>query len=536
MAFCTLREMYLQNVKTFADLPAFSMVDDESLTYREFGERVESLIELLTQSGLSSGDKVSLLSTNMPNWAVAYFAVTAAGMVIVPILPDFSGEEINKIISHSESKALVVSDKLYAKVSEETVGNLQLVLRASTLKPIAVKEGKPGKITFPKNQDLAAIIYTSGTTSAPKGVMLSHNNLCAQVDMVRDIYPIHPEDIFMSILPLSHTYECSLGMIYPFSCGASVVYLGKAPTAAALLPALESIRPTTILSVPLIIEKIYRAKIQSKFTRNKFIAFLYGQAPIRKFIHRMAGKKLMATFGGRVRFFGVGGAKIDAIVERFLAEARFPYAIGYGLTETSPLLAGSNPSKTRLQSTGPILKGVEARLDNMSEKSGEGELVVRGPNIMMGYYKNPAATAESFTADGWFRTKDLCCFDKTGYLYIKGRLGNMIVGPSGENIYPEEIENVINGHALVEDSLVREEKGRLVAVVHFNHEELERRYNVMKEELGYRMESIKADLMHYVNSKVNKFSKISVVEEKDEAFEKTPTLKIKRFLYTRNKK
>ena len=242
----------------------------------------------------------------------------------------------------------------------------------------------------------------------------------------------------------------------------------------------------------------------------------------------------MKLFGGRIRFFGIGGAKLDPDVEQFLYEARFPYAIGYGLTETAPVLAGVNPTMVRHQSTGPMLQGIEARLDNINPKSGEGEIVVKGPNVMMGYYKDPDATADSFTADGWFRTKDLGIFDEDGYLYIKGRLSNMILGPSGENIYPEEIENVINSHALVSDSLVQENSmGKLVAIVYFNKEELERKYHTMKEELGNRMDHVKKELIHYVNSKVNRFSRISEVIEKTNEFEKTPTYKIKRFLYNK---
>lgn len=245
----------------------------------------------------------------------------------------------------------------------------------------------------------------------------------------------------------------------------------------------------------------------------------------------------MKLFGGRIRFFGIGGAKLDGTVERFLFEGKFPYAIGYGLTETAPVLAGVNPSMVRHQSTGPMLEGVQARLDNVNPQSGEGEIVVKGPNVMIGYYKDPEATADSFTSDGWFRTKDLGLFDQDGYLYIKGRLSNMILGPSGENIYPEEIENVLNSHALVNDSLVREDNmGKLVAIVYFNREELERKYKTMKEELGIRMENIKHELLAYVNSKVNRFSKISTVIEQKDEFEKTPTHKIKRFLYNKKQK
>lgn len=537
MPFNTLLELYRHSIHAYSSNTCSSLYGGESLTYREFSERVESLIKTFTEAGLESGDKVALLSSNMPNWGVTYFAVTISGLVIVPILPEFSGTEIDRIILHSEAKALVASDKLYTKVSKEVLARLTLVIRSKNLGVIAQHKQENSRrsvLPDPKKEDLAAIIYTSGTTSRPKGVMLSHGNLCSELHMVSLLQPVYPNDVFLSILPLSHTYECSLGMLLPFMWGASVVYIDKAPTPAVLIPVLKAVRPTVMLSVPLIIEKIYRNKILPQLSSNFIFKRLYKKEWGRKWLHRVAGKKLMKLFGERIRFFGIGGAKLDPDVEQFLYEARFPYAIGYGLTETAPVLAGVNPTMVRHQSTGPMLQGIEARLDNINPKSGEGEIVVKGPNVMMGYYKDPDATADSFTADGWFRTKDLGIFDKDGYLYIKGRLSNMILGPSGENIYPEEIENVINSHALVSDSLVQENSmGKLVAIVYFNKEELERKYHTMKEELGNRMDHVKKELIHYVNSKVNRFSRISEVIEKTNEFEKTPTYKIKRFLYNK---
>ncbi len=535
MTFDTLRQMYQHSIGAFRSHACSSLYGGESLTYGAFADRVDSLVETFVSAGLSSGDRIALLSNNMPNWGVVYFAAVVSGMVIVPILPDFSGTEVDRIIRPSEAKALVASDKLYTKVSTEVVESLTLVVRTMNLGVIARHgEHTRGTVVEPKAEDLAAIIYTSGTTSQPKGVMLSHRNLCSQLEMTSILQPVYASDIFLSILPLSHTFECSLGMLLPFMWGASVVYLDKAPTASVLLPILRAVRPTIMLSVPLIIEKIYKNKVVPQLSSNPMMRWLYRRDWGRRWLHRIAGKKLMKLFGGRIRFFGIGGAKLDARVEQFLFEGRFPYAIGYGLTETAPVLAGANPTMVRHQSTGPMLHGIEARLDNVNPKSGEGEIVVKGPNVMMGYYKNPEATADSFTEDGWFRTKDLGVFDEDGYLYIKGRLSNMILGPSGENIYPEEIENVLNGHALVNDSLVRaDDMGKLVAIVYFNRDELERKYHVMKEELGARMENIKKELLNYVNSKVNKFSRISVVEENENGFEKTPTHKIKRFLYNK---
>lgn len=264
---------------------------------------------------------------------------------------------------------MVASDKLYTKVSKEVIAQLQVVIRSMNLGVISSHSDAPrGTIRDPKEEDLAAIIYTSGTTSRPKGVMLSHKNLCSELAMVSILQPVYQNDVFLSILPLSHTYECSLGMLLPFMWGASVIYLDKAPTAAVLLPILKEVRPTIMLSVPLIIEKIYKNKILRQLSANRLMRWLYRKEWGRKWLHRIAGKKLMKLFGGRIRFFGIGGAKLDGTVERFLFEGKFPYAIGYGLTETAPVLAGVNPSMVRHQSTGPMLEGVQARLDNVNPR------------------------------------------------------------------------------------------------------------------------------------------------------------------------
>ena len=401
----------------------------------------------------------------------------------------------------------------------------------------------------PQPEDLAAIIYTSGTTSKPKGVMLTHGNLAQQINMIYELYPIGEEDSMLSVLPLSHTYECSLGMLYVFATGASNTYLEKPPTASVLLPALKRVRPTAFLIVPLIIEKVYRSQIYGKFTSNAFWRTLYSVGFIRRYLHRIAGKKLKTAFGGKARLF-IGGAKLDEQVEQFLIEAQFPYAIGYGLTETAPLVAGQISPAVKLGSTGPQMKGVKVRLDNVNPETKQGEIVVSSPSVMQGYYKNPEATAEVFTEDGWFRTGDLGYIDEDGYIFIKGRLKNMILGPSGENIYPEEIESVLNSHVYVSESVVTEQNGQLVALVHFDTEAIERlkdefmakweitrdEWHKRVDEWDKRMDEVKKELVKYVNSKVNRFSKISEVVEEEQAFEKTPTSKIRRFLYTNRNK
>ena len=542
MTINTLYELARNSVEKFASKVAFSMFEGDDVTYAEVGRRIEKVQEILTCAGLHAGDKVALLSSNMPNWGVCYFAVTSAGMVAVPILPDFSGEELDMIIAHSEAKALLVSDRLFTKLSKQTIERLNVVVRTKNLGVIAQRVKGEGSMAVPKPDDLAVIIYTSGTTSKPKGVMLTHAALCAQVGISSSIFPVLPDDVFLSVLPLSHTYECSIGMIYPFSMGARVVYLDRPPTASALMPALRAVRPSVMLIVPLIIEKIYRHQVLAKFNSNGFWRTLYKVGFLRRYLHRVAGKKLLKLFGGRLRFLGIGGAKLDGGAEKFLLEAKVPYAIGYGLTETAPLLAGAAPSQVRLGSTGPQAPGVQLRLENINPDTRQGEVVALTPSVMLGYFKNPEATKEVFTDDGWFRTGDLGDFDKDGWLYIKGRLKNMIVGPGGENIYPEDIETVLNSHVYIADSIVTEQEGRLVALVHFNRDEIEamvdnwrEEWETQKEAWEAKTEQLKKEIMDFVNAKVNRFSRISeVVEEKDD-FAKTPTHKIKRFLYNRKK-
>ncbi|HJA96161.1 MAG TPA: AMP-binding protein [Candidatus Alistipes faecavium] len=540
MLFDTLYDLARHSVEAYATKTAFSMYEGEEVTYAEAGRRIERVQSILTGAGLHPGDKVALLSSNMPNWGICYFAVTSAGMIAVPILPDFSGEELDMIIEHSEARALLVSDRLFTKLSKTTIARFNVVIRTKNLGVIAQRVRGEGSTAVPKPEDLAVIIYTSGTTSKPKGVMLTHRALCSQVRISAAIFPVGGDDTFLSVLPLSHTYECSIGMIYPFSMGAKVVYLDRPPTASALMPALRDVRPTVMLIVPLIIEKIYRHQVLAKFNSTRLWRTLYRVGFMRRYLHRAAGQKLMKLFGRRLRFLGIGGAKLDGGAERFLLEAKVPYAIGYGLTETAPLLAGAAPSQVRLGSTGPQAPGVELRLENVNPETRQGEIVARTPSIMLGYFKNPEATREAFTDDGWFRTGDLGEFDRDGWLYIKGRLKNMIVGPGGENIYPEDIESVLNSHVCIADSIVTEQEGRLIALVHFNRDEIEsmiddwrEEWETKKEAWEAKTEQLKKEIMDFVNAKVNRFSRISEVVEEKQEFVKTPTHKIKRFLYNR---
>lgn len=531
----SLTDIYAKSLVDFKDLEAFSTIKKEKLTYEKFGERVEFLTDIFNKHGIKKGEKIAILGNNMPNWAVSYFAITTSARVVVPILPDFTAFEIANVIEHSEATAIIISEKLQYKLSKTILEKFSLVMIMDTLE-ISQSKGDLQYIVnpLPEPSDLATIIYTSGTSGTSKGVMLTHRNLVTQNYMANKLLPMYPDDVFLSILPLSHAYECSLGLILPFSKGAQVVYLDGAPTPSLLMPALAEVRPTIMLSVPLIVEKIYKNKIRPMFTKNWIMQFLYSIHFIRRGFHKIAGKKLCQTFGGRLRFFGIGGSKLDGVVERFLADAGFPYGIGYGLTETSPLLAGAIPGKVKWQSTGPQLPDIEMKILNPNKK-GIGEIVAKGPNVMEGYYKDPVTTASCFTEDGWFRTKDLGFIDKHGNLHIKGRKDNMIVGPNGENIYPEEIESIINEHDMVLESLVINTKGKLSAMVHYNYEQIEKLHTFNDEEavnMEQRVAEIKKELLEYVNDRVNKSSKILDIIEQSTPFEKTATQKIKRYLYS----
>ena len=533
----------LQNsFSKFGDRPSLVFAGEENRTYAQLEKEINIVIDQLVNTGIVKGDKVAILSTNMPNWGIAYFAITTIGAIAVPILPDFSATEIANIIEHSETKVIFVSENLLSKIESIKAEVSKLIIGIETFElisgsPVTQKEVAPVNIAsiVVEEDDLASIIYTSGTTGKSKGVMLTHKNIVWDAEHGGTIQEFTANDRMLSLLPLSHSYENTLGLILPIMCGTSVHYLKKIPTPAVLIPALQTVKPTIILSVPLIIEKIYKKQIKPKFHKNPAIRFMYHFKPVRILLNRIAGKKLMQTFGGEVHFFGIGGAKLDGKTEKFLLEAKFPYSIGYGLTETSPLVAGAAPGTTRLHTIGPAMQGAEIKINQPDSVTGQGEIWVRGPMVMKGYFKEPELTKEVLTEDGWFKTGDLGSFDKRGYLAFKGRLKNMIVSASGENIFPEEIESVINNFNHVVESLVIERKGKLVALVVFNTEELEIRYQVSRDQpelYNKKVAELATELQLYVNSNVNKFSQVHLVLVQPEPFERTPTLKIKRFLYS----
>ncbi|MEI7724067.1 MAG: AMP-binding protein [Bacteroidota bacterium] len=540
----TFPSFFAATLTRFSDRNAMALVGKTPLSYQEVNDRIMATMAFLEKLGVQPGNKVAILSTNQPGWGITYYAVTFMGAVVVPLLPEFLPVEIAALLEHSETRVVFASEGLLSKLVGITTDYLQEVVKIEDFSVVRSYEGWPAfdanaKPTGIYNVDedaLAAIIYTSGTTGTPKGVMLSHKNICFTAIKGHEIQPIKETDRFLSILPLSHTYENTLGLILPMYRGACVYYLGKPPTPALLLPAMLEVKPTTMLTVPMIIEKIFRSKVLPAFTEKKAINLLYKIPAVRKLLHRVAGKKLKETFGGELTFFGVGGAKLNKTVERFMIEARFPYAVGYGLTECAPLLAGFNPQHPMLQSTGPACIGVELKIVKADERSGEGEIWAKGPNVMKGYYKEPKLTSEIITPDGWLKTGDLGTFDVHNNLYIKGRVKSMIVRSNGENVYPEDIESVINNFRHVVESLVVEKKGKLIALVHFNQEEIELRYQYLKSEVSnyvdQKTEELRMELQEYVNSRVNKFSQVQLVIAQVDPFQKTATQKIKRFMYT----
>lgn len=540
----TFPAMFNETLRKFGKCNAYAFVGEEAKSYETVNKEILALIAFLEKNDIHSGDKVAILSSNMPNWGIAYFSITFMGAVAVPILPDFSNTEVANVLTHSGAKTVFVSTALISRIEGFKSEDLKTAVLMEDFSLIFSEEGASvfNSASLPvgnyevEEDDLASIIYTSGTTGRSKGVMLTHKNITFNAMKGRVIQPIDENDRFLSVLPLSHTYENTLGLILPMLAGSCVYYLRKPPTPAVLLPAMAEVKPTLMLTVPLIMEKIYFNKILPAFRNKLILKFLYKIPFFRKKLNEAAGKKLKKTFGGELKFYGIGGAKLNKVVEKFLIEAKFPYAIGYGLTETAPLLAGANPAKSVFDSTGPAIEGIELIINNPDKKTGEGEIWAKGPNVMKGYYKEPEKTKEVLTPDGWFKTGDLGTLDENKNLYIKGRLKNMIVGASGENIYPEEIESVINNFRFVAESLVVQQKGKLVALVHFNMEEMEKKYQILKEDMTRQFDDkvneVLFELQEYVNSHVNKFSQIQKVVLQPVPFQKTATLKIKRFLYT----
>jgi len=518
----TLSELCLFAASKYSKKAAFSMCSEgkivRKITYAQVGKNALRIASILRQLGVEKGDKVLLLSDNCPEWPLAYFGIALAGAVSVPLLTGFSIEQIEHITKHSGAKAVCIS----AAMAEKFKINLPFICIDNISTDNISHSDDITEETYEKRhpEDLATIIYTSGTQGNSKGVMLSNKNLLSCVLSSYSYFPLKSSDAFLSVLPLAHSYECSIGFLFPVIGGAEITYIDRPPSPSVMLPALKVVRPTIMLTVPLLIEKIYNNAIAPKLNKKILLKF----PVMRNLAVLIAGLKLKKTFGGRLRFYGIGGAPLSEHVLEFLTSAKFPYALGYGLTETAPFLAGNSPFYNYRGGGIWPPENVKLRIEKNPElKNDEGEIQVQGPNVMLGYYDDEEKTSEVFTKDGWFRTGDLGNFDSEGRLFIRGRLKAMILGPSGENIYPEEIEGLLGASSLVEESLVYSgKKGEIVALVRLSE--------AAKMAAGVIEKSLE-DLRAYVNTKLSGFSRISKIVIKPDPFEKTPTMKIKRYLY-----
>lgn len=548
----TFSALLRNTLEKFGERPALSLVHGEPITYHEFQLMMKKLARVMTANGFAPGKKVAIFGQGMPQWGGFYLATVCRGGIAIPLLPDFTSSEVETILRHVQVDMMVVSKALYPKVKDIEASILPVILAMEDFSPLRGKSANMNRGFLPKpikvkEDDLASIIYTSGTTGTPKGVELTHKNLVWTAIQCQTIHRVNKFDRCLSFLPLSHVYEFTIGFVLQMLNGSCIYYLERPPTVSTLLPAFQKVRPTIVLSVPMVMEKIYKHKILPALSGTKFRRFFHTLPVAGRLMDIAAGLQLKKAFGRKIRFFGIGGARLDPEVELFLKRAHFPYAIGYGLTETSPLLAGSGPRETVPGTVGPVLEGVELRILHPSKQTGIGEVIVRGPNVMQGYYRDFKLTEEAFTTEsdscglGWFKTGDLGILENRRgrpWLSLKGRSKNMILGSSGENIYPEDIEFVLNQHPLVAESLVVEgEKGGLVALVKLAEHTasavghaLGHAVHEVKEDFLYKREELLLEIQYFVNKRVNKNSRIASVQRVED-FEKTASQKIKRYLY-----
>ena len=544
----------------FGNLKAYSIFGDEEdkfISYNRLKWGAENISTYLLEKGFNKGDRVAIVGESCPFWMMMYLGITYVGCVAVPILPDFSQREMEGILKESGAKAVCVNVKHFKKVEKYAYSNNLMVVRMEDLTQIpSIPEGftfenAPGislkehshnytliNTSVPSEDDMASLIFTSGTTGSSKGVILTHKNLLVCADESSDTYVKVKKGVrVLSILPMSHCYEFTITHLLCLLQGAEIVFLGKPPATTILMRAFKEVRPHVILTVPLLIEKIYKAAVLPTLRDNPKIAKLYKNPLTKWIVLKTVKTKLISTMGGCIRFFGIGGAPLDETVWDFLYSCHFPYALGYGLTETSPLIAGCGP-KHKMHKKGYIGKPVKhdhVILLNKNE-DGVGEIAVKGPNVMTGYYNNEALNKEVFTEDGYFKTGDLGYLDKHGYLSIRGRVKTMILGPAGENIYPESIESLINNMEFVQESLVVPGDGGLVALIKIDLEAMQEKLKISATDVKDEAEKYLVKLKKSVNEQLSSFSKIADTELQEKDFERTPTQKIKRFLYSRKKK
>jgi long-chain acyl-CoA synthetase len=551
LAEMTIRSLLENSFSLYKNREGLSFVGGVPETYDDLKKNIIQLSRQLMNLGVKPKDRVAILGSNSPNWVTVYFATTSMGAVAVPILPGFPDADIHHILRESRTKVFFINDKYESSIEDANLPDLKTVI---SLDDFSVLMGKTGKLkeklkswvhkgeseasfddlTRPKPSDMAVIIYTSGTTGFSKGVILNHENITSNVVNAVEKFPLVKEDRFLSILPLSHTFEATGGLMCPLAVGAQIVYMEGLPTPQKLLESMKAAHPTGVLTVPLVMDKIYRRKILPQLLKSKLTAGLFSIPVTRKVLHKAAGRKLIKTLGGSLRFFMFGGAALNEDVEVFLREAGISYSTGYGMTETSPILTINPFGHVKVGSCGQAIPSVEIRIDDVNPETNIGEIVVRGPNLMQGYYNNPDATKAVFTDDGWLKTGDQGYLDEENYLFIKGRSKNVIVGPSGENIYPEIIEQLFLQSPVIQEMVAYQEDDLLVAKVVLDADYLETTYgfqSMTEAEMQKKKEEILEVVRKEYNLKLPNFSRLTKLIEHPEPFEKTPTNKVKRYLY-----
>ena len=532
--------------KKFWDKPALNNIGGETFNYAQMATQIEKFHLVFDKLGFKKGDKIAICAQNGARWGMAYLAVNTYETVIVSILTDFTPDSVNHLVNHSESLALFTNEAKWKKLDIAKMPLLKLVIDVDTWKPLwtvddTVKEiyGQmddlfaakypngfgPDDVVFPTDNwdDLSTINYTSGSTGDPKGVMLTYRNFSANVDYSQRNVPAG--DKMVSMLPMAHMYGLVIEFIYPLCNGTSIYWLGKALTPAALMKAFADVKPYLLITVPLVMEKIYKSKVKPTLDKP-IVKFLLKVPGINNIIYKKVKDGLVQAFGGNVLEFIMGGAALNPEVERLFKRIKFPYLVGYGMTEACPLLAYEHWTKYVAGSCGKCVDVAEVRIDSEDPQHVVGEIQCRGENIMIGYYKNPEATANAFTDDGWLKTGDLGIIDAEGNIFIRGRLKNMILGPSGQNIYPEEIEAIVNNQDYVIESVVVDRGGKLVALVFLDEQA------IAKALLDVEARSdIPEKIRTGANRQLPAYSQLYKVELQAQPFEKIPKMSIKRFLY-----
>jgi long-chain acyl-CoA synthetase len=549
-----MKENFVQfvenSIKKNWSLNAFADYKGESMTYADVAERIAKLHLVFEAFDVKKGDKVALFGKNATHWGVAYLATVTYGAVTVPILPDFKANDVHHIVNHSDSVLLFAADFLFDALDESKMENVRGTISLANFSLLGVRKPEkvaelmnkldnkfkekfgdpftPESIHFPevKNDSLAVISYTSGTTGFSKGVMIPHNSLIANVVYANNNMPLEPGDAIVSFLPLAHAYGCAFEFLWPFTLGCHITFLTKTPSPQIILQAFKEIKPRLVLSVPLVIEKIYKKQLLPAISKSHMKALL-AVPGLNSVIHKKIRQKLVDVFGGNFHEVVIGGAALNKDVELFFNKIRFPFSIGYGMTECGPLISYANWDKTKLGSAGKLVDNMEVKIDSPDPYNEVGEIMIRGENVMYGYYKNDEATKQALDNEGWLHTGDLGLIDKENFIFIKGRSKSMILGPSGQNIYPEEIEAKYNNMQFVMESVVIEKNEKLVALIYPDYELLDKQ-GVSEAELIKILDEKRKQL----NNDMPAYMNVSAIKLHPEEFEKTPKKSIKRFLYT----